>query len=183
MSEEIFDVVDDRDEVVGQAPRSVVHRTGLKHRAVHVLVFDRAGRIFLQKRSMKKDCFPGAWDSSASGHLDRGEAYDDCAVREVWEEIGVRLDGPPERLFKLAACLETGQEFCWIYRAFHEGPFSLHPDEIERGDWFELERVNRWLAEEPGAFAAAFVAIWRRFLQDYGSATGGPTRPISGVAD
>ncbi len=183
MSEEIFDVVNDRDEVVGQAPRSEVHRTGLRHRAVHVLVFDRAGRIFLQKRSMQKDCFPGAWDSSASGHLDRGEAYDDCAVREVWEEIGVRLEGAPERLFKLEAGPETGQEFCWIYRAFHEGPFRLHPDEIERGDWFELDRVKRWLDEEPGAFAAAFVAIWRRFLQDFGSAAACQTRPISGVAD
>ena len=183
MSEEIFDVVDDRDEVVGQAPRSEVHRTGLKHRAVHVLVFDRAGRIFLQKRSMKKDCFPGAWDSSASGHLDRGESYDACAVREVWEEIGVRLNGPLERLFKLDACTETGQEFCWIYRAFHEGPFHLHPDEIERGDWFEFDRVNRWLEEQPAEFAAAFVTIWKRFLEDFASAAGRQTLPISRVAD
>ena len=91
MSEEIFDVVNDRDEVIGQAPRREVHRTGLKHRAVHVLVFNARGEIFLQKRSMSKDTFPGAWDSSASGHLDSGEAYDACAVRELREEIGLSL--------------------------------------------------------------------------------------------
>ena len=164
MSEEVFDVVDERDEVVGQAPRSEVHRRGLRHRAVHVLVFDRQGRIFLQKRSMKKDCFPGTWDSSASGHLDRGEAYDACAEREVREEIGVRLEHPPERLFKLDACRETGEEFCWVYRTIHDGPFTLHPDEIERGDWFEVERVTRWVEERPADFASAFVVIWRRFL-------------------
>jgi predicted protein tyrosine phosphatase len=73
MSEEIFDVVNERDEVVGQAPRSEVHRRKLNHRAVHVLVFNSRGELFLQKRSLKKDCFPGAWDSSASGHLDTGE--------------------------------------------------------------------------------------------------------------
>ena len=87
MPEEIFDVVNERDEVIDHRPRSEVHRLGLRHRAVHVLVFNARGDVFLQKRSMLKDCFPGTWDSSASGHLDQGEAYDDCAVRELREEI------------------------------------------------------------------------------------------------
>ncbi len=168
MSEEIFDVVNERDEVVGRAPRSEVHRRGLKHRAVHVLVFNPAGQVFLQKRSMKKDCSPGAWDSSASGHLDMGEDYDACAVREVQEEIGVRLAGPPERIFKLEACPETGQEFCWVYRAVHEGPFVLHPDEIERGEWFDTGRVNGWVESRPDEFAGAFVLLWKR-LQERGA--------------
>src|ERR1700722_17566559 len=114
--DEIFDVVNDRDEVIGQNTRGEVHRLGLKHRAVHVLVFNRRGEIFLQKRSMRKDTFPGAWDSSASGHLDSGESYDDCAVRELREEIGLQIARAPERIFRLEACAETGQEFVWVYR-------------------------------------------------------------------
>ena len=47
MSEEIFDVVNERDEVIGQKPRSEVHARGLLHRAVHVLVFNARGEIFL----------------------------------------------------------------------------------------------------------------------------------------
>ncbi len=125
MREEIFDVVNDRDEVIGQKPRSEIHRLKLKHRAVHVLVFNSRGELFLQKRSMKKDCFPGAWDSSASGHLDSGESYDACAVREVREEIGLVLAAAPERLFKVAACAETGQEFVRVYHCGAEGPFAL----------------------------------------------------------
>ena len=39
---------------------------------------------------MTKDTFPGAWDSSSSGHVDSGEDYDDCAVRELREELGLR---------------------------------------------------------------------------------------------
>jgi isopentenyldiphosphate isomerase len=58
MSEEIFDIVNERDEVIGRLPRSQVHREGRKHRAVHVLVFNARGEIFLQKRSMAKDTFP-----------------------------------------------------------------------------------------------------------------------------
>lgn len=161
MSEEIFDVVNAEDEVIGQELRREVHRRGLLHRAVHVLVYNAHGRIFLQKRSMKKDCFPGAWDSSAAGHLDVGESYDACAIRESREELGLLLDAVPERLFKIDACPETGQEFVWIYRQISEGPFVLHPEEIETGDWFEPAYVSKWIEEKPGDFASALILIWR----------------------
>ena len=165
MSEEIFDVVNDRDEVIDRQPRSVVHRRGLLHRAVHVLVFNSRGQVFLQKRSMKKDRQPGLWDSSASGHLDSGEEYDACAVRELNEEIGLKLAQTPERLFKIRASPETDQEFVWVYRCRAEGPFALNPDEIERGEWFGPEAVTRWIAERPQELASAFVAIWKRLRE------------------
>src|SRR4026207_1674874 len=101
MSVEYFDVVNERDEVIDRRSRPDVHRLGLRHRAVHVLVFNKRGELFLQKRSMRKDCFPGTWDSSASGHLDSGESYDACAVRELKEELGVSPAIAPERLFKI----------------------------------------------------------------------------------
>jgi len=164
MSEEIFDVVNERDEVVGRNTRREVHRLGLKHRAVHVLVFNARGEVFLQKRSMKKDLHPGVWDSSSSGHLDSGEAYDAGAVREVREEIGLHLSQPPPRLFKIDACRETGWEFCWIYRCENEGPFTLHPDEIESGDWFAPDAVTKWVNEKPQDFASCFVLIWKKIL-------------------
>jgi isopentenyldiphosphate isomerase len=164
MSEEIFDVVNERDEVVGQNTRREVHRLGLKHRAVHVLVFNARGEIFLQKRSLKKDIAAGKWDSSSSGHLDTGEVYDACAVREVREEIGLHLTKPPLRLFKIDACPETGWEFCWIYRSESEGPFVLHPDEIETGGWFALDAVTKWVGEQPQDFASCFVLLWGIYL-------------------
>jgi isopentenyldiphosphate isomerase len=160
-SEEIFDVVNDRNEVVRQELRSVVHRQGLKHRAVHVLVFNSRGDLFLQKRSMLKDCFPGTWDSSASGHLDRGEEYDTCALREVGEELGYRLDRVPQRLFEIPACAETGQEFVWVYRCELEGPFHLQWSEVESGGWFTPEVVSHWTDNRPEDFAPAFVLIWK----------------------
>ena len=165
MPEEIFDVVNDRDEVVGQKPRGEIHRLKLKHRAVHVLVFNSRGELFLQKRSMKKDCFPGTWDSSASGHLDSGESYDACAVRESKEELGLILPQAPERLFKIDACAETGWEYIWIYRWQSEGPFVLHPDEIESGGWFTAPELDRWLSEKPGEFASGFVLIWGEMIR------------------
>lgn len=166
MSEEIFDVVNERDEVIAQAPRSEVHRRKLHHRAVHVFVFNAKGELFLQKRSMKKDMYPGTWDSSASGHLDTGEDYDICALREVREELGVQLDTTPRRLFKIDSCPETGHEFVWIYQCRHEGPFELHPDEIETGGWFAPAAISIWMAEKPDEFASALLLIWKRWLAE-----------------
>jgi isopentenyl-diphosphate Delta-isomerase len=160
--DEIFDVVNERDEIIGQRTRGEVHRLGLRHRAVHVLVFNRVGEVFLQKRSMNKDTHPGAWDSSASGHLDKGEEYDACAIRELREEIGLELTEPPARLFRIEACLETGQEFLWVYRCESEGPFRLNPAEIEAGGWFLKERVTAWIAERPEEFAGGLRVIWER---------------------
>lgn len=160
MAEEIFDVVNERDEVVDQKPRAEVHRLGLLHRAVHILVFNSAGQVFLQKRSMSKDTHPGTWDSSTSGHVDSGEDYDESAMRELQEEIGLIVDSPPDRLFKIDACEQTDQEFVWIYRTESEGPFELHPEEIETGDWFAVSEVTEWIATRPDDFAPALRHLW-----------------------
>jgi isopentenyl-diphosphate delta-isomerase type 1 len=159
--EEFFDVVDAGDVVIGRALRREVHATGLWHRAVHVLVFDGAGRTFLQKRSMSKDMSPGCWDAACSGHVDSGENYDAAARRELGEEIGLFVaEGVLTRWFRVEACAQTGWEFLWVYRINHLGPFVLHPEEIERGGWFATDEVTAWMKEKPGEFTPAFRLIW-----------------------
>ena len=165
MSEEILDVVNERDEVTGRERRSEVHRRGLSHRAVHVLVFNARGELFLQKRSMSKDTFPGVWDSSASGHLDTGEEYDTAAARELREELGCEAATALQRLFKKDACQQTGQEFVWVYQCRADGPFTLHPDEIEQGRWYALTEVTRWVRATPDDFARAFVLVWEEWVR------------------
>jgi isopentenyl-diphosphate Delta-isomerase len=162
MGDEIFDVVDLHDRVVGRAPRREVHAKGLLHRAVHILVFNRRGEVFLQKRSMLKDMAPGLWDSSCSGHLDAGEDYDAAAWRELGEELGLNLPAPPERWFRVVACEETGMEFVWVYRATADGPFTLPPDEIECGEWLPPDEVTRRLRDHPERFSRAFRFVWGR---------------------
>jgi isopentenyl-diphosphate delta-isomerase len=185
--DEVFDVVDANDAVIGQATRREVHAKGLWHRAVHVLVFapvvvgggEEAGangplagargygrRVFLQKRSMAKDTAPGRWDSSCSGHLDSGEDYLTAAVRELGEEIGLRVSGPEAltEVLRLPATADTGWEFVRVYRTESAGPFSLHPAEIERGEWWRVEDVTRAVAERPGEFARAFRFIWGKVV-------------------
>lgn len=166
MQDEIFDIVNEQDQVIGRGRRPEVHRLGLRHRAVHIMVQNSQRELFLQKRSMHKDTFPGAWDSSASGHLDCGEDYDACAVRELREELGFTPLLPLKRLFKLNACDETGQEFVWVYLCQGEGPFQLHPQEIETGGWFAVGEITEWMNRSPGDFARALLHVWPN-LQKY----------------
>ena len=120
--------------VLGDAPRAEVHGNNLRHRAVHILIFNRSGEVFLQKRSRWKDRHPLLWDSSAAGHVDAGEEYDAAAMRELQEELGVSAE--LKRIVKLPASDQTGQEFIWLYRASHDGPFELAATEIEYGAFF-----------------------------------------------
>jgi isopentenyl-diphosphate delta-isomerase len=162
MSEEIFDVVDESDRVVGQATRREVHARGLHHRAVHVIVHDAAGRVFLQRRSFSKETSPGCWDSSCSGHVDTGEDYATAARRELGEELGWHDAKVPLRpLLLLPTSDFTGHEFIQVYLLGPvAGPFTLHPEEIIDGRWFTPEEIIAWIEREPAAFAHAAHHLW-----------------------
>ncbi len=162
---EILSVVDDQDQVIGQGRRDDIHRLGLSHRAIHVLVFRQDGQVFLQKRGEHKQESPGLWDSSVAGHVDAGETYDACCVREIREEIGIRVIAMPKRLFKLGASPQTGMEFCWVYRLVTDHNLELDYTEMETGQWFTQPQIDRWLSDSAENFADSFHLIWRQFRQ------------------
>lgn len=157
--EEQFPVVDEEDRVIGSAARKKVHEDNLRHRAVHLLLFNDKGEVLLQKRSGRKDRHPFVWDSSAAGHVDSDEEYDFAAERELMEELGVRTS--LQRLGKLPASLKTGEEFIWIYTGQHEGPFPFNGEEISAVMFFAPEIVDRWSAHAPQEFAPGFLECWR----------------------
>ncbi len=156
---ERFAVVDANDQIVGAAPRAEVHANNLLHRAVHILLFNEAEGLFLQKRSRLKDRHPGVWDSSAAGHVDAGEDYDEAAQRELQEELGV--SAALQRIAKLPASERTGQEFIWLYRGRCNGPFQLARSEIECGEFFPPSVVTDWIKARPEDFAPGFVECWK----------------------
>jgi 16S rRNA (adenine1518-N6/adenine1519-N6)-dimethyltransferase len=152
-------VVDEEDRLLGDAPRSEVHGNNSRHRAVHILIFNGLGELFLQKRSRWKDRHPLLWDSSAAGHVEAGEEYDVTAVRELQEELGVKAE--LTRVAKLPASERTGQEFIWLYRGQHDGPFTLARSEIEHGEFFPTDVVSEWVNVRPADFAPGFLECWK----------------------
>jgi len=163
MPEEIFDVVDENDRVIGQASRSEVHAQGLLHRAANVFVFDSQGRLLLQMRSATKDEFPQCYTSSASGHLDAGESYEQAAVRELHEELG--LSSPLEFLGKLPAGLKTANEHSALFRTVTDETPTFHPEEIESGAYFELDAISEMIEQQSDKFAPPFRELFRWYVR------------------
>ena len=157
--EEQFAVVDGEDRVTGAAPRGQVHANNLLHRAVHILIFNPVGEVFLQLRSRTKDRHPLTWDSSAAGHVNAGEGYDQTARRELREELGIET--PLEKVVKLPASERTGYEFIWLYQGTAEGQFQLNRSEIEAGRFFPPQIVDDWIKARPQEFAPGFVECWK----------------------
>jgi 16S rRNA (adenine1518-N6/adenine1519-N6)-dimethyltransferase len=157
--DEQFTVVDDQDQPKGAAPRGQVHANNLLHRAVHILIFNPQGEVFLQLRSRTKDRHPLTWDSSAAGHVNAGEDYDQTAQRELLEELGIEV--PLEKVAKLPASERTGYEFIWLYRGPHGGEFQLNRSEIEAGQFFPPAIVDGWIKARPQDFAPGFVECWK----------------------
>ena len=163
--EEIFDVVDSDDQVIGCDTRSEVHRKNLLHRSVHAIVMNESGQVFLQLRGPHRDNNPDLWDSSVAGHLQSGEDYDQAMIRETEEEIGIRLERPPKRLFKLKASPTTDYEFCWIYKIVNGGPFEIDPNEAVEGRWFTPQELDDWMKASPEELTGCFRLIWKLFKE------------------
>ena len=159
-SEEIFDVVDECDRIIGQASRSKVHREGLRHRAVHVFATSSAEEVFLQRRAFTKDMAPGLWCSSCSGHVDTGETYEQAALRELVEEIGLSLE-PGELSLRLAVscCPATENEFVRLYHCRAAPPLRIDPSEVMDGCWLGKAELEKWTRSEPEAFSPSFLHL------------------------
>jgi 16S rRNA (adenine1518-N6/adenine1519-N6)-dimethyltransferase len=156
---EFLAVVDENDRPLSSMDRATIHRDNLLHRAVHIFLMNQRGELLLQKRSYRKDRFPRRWDSSAAGHVDADESYQDCARRELREEVGV--EAPLERLGRLPASEMTGHEFIEIFAGLHEGPFRWNQHEIETGGFFKLDMIDAWIATRPQDFASGFIECYR----------------------
>src|SRR5512143_2979511 len=109
---ETLEAVDEKNQVIDMASRWEIHQKSLRHRSVHIFIFNSKGDLYLQKRSSRKDQYTEHWDSSAAGHTDPGESPEETARRELMEELGlpVRLT----RVLEYPACPETGWEFATL---------------------------------------------------------------------
>lgn len=163
MNNELLAVVDENDKVIDILPRYQIHATGLRHRAVHILVFNEQGHLFLQKRTMLKDLNKGLWDTSAAGHVDAGEDYLSSAIREVKEELGIKIENLIQPLFKLSPTRQLGMEFIKVYQCIHKGPFILNSDEIDEGKWLSTDSVTMRVLKKDPTLTETFKAIWCQF--------------------
>jgi len=178
---EIFDIVNAEDQVIGQAPRTRCHgNPSLIHRVAHVLVFDEAGRLLLQKRSATKDVQPGKWDTSVGGHLDPGEDYLSAAVREMQEELGIS-ETPLTFLYRYPLRNNFESENVATYLARHSGPFTFCLREIDAVRFWTAEEIDAELGS--GVLTSNFEeewSYWQAWSRRYPVPSGSPVALCAG---
>jgi isopentenyldiphosphate isomerase len=146
-ADELVDVIDDTGRTIGVVTRREMRQRRLPHRSVGLLVFNSRGDLFIHQRTATKDVFPSHWDMAIGGVLAAGEDYNAGAVRESREELGVDLEPEPLFVFRYADHATVVQSK--IYRAIHEGPFHLQPEEIIHGEFVPLEDLMHRMRHVP----------------------------------
>ncbi|MFD4117413.1 NUDIX domain-containing protein [Streptomyces niveus] len=150
-SDEIIDIVDEHDHVVRQATRGEAYAKGLRHRCVFILARDADDRIFVHRRTATKTVFPSRYDMFVGGVVGAGETYDEAALREAEEELGV--SGLPRPVPVFTFLYETGDGLSWWSRVYEVRcvlPVSPQVEEIEWHAFLTDAELDRRLAEDAG---------------------------------
>ncbi len=144
---EWFPIVEPNGLVVGRSTRTYCH-SGAKplHPVIHIHIIDRFSRVYLQKRSMKKDIQPGKWDTAVGGHVSYGEGIIEAVYREAFEELDL-VEFNPILLETYQFESEVEKEMVNVFAAV--GSYDLHPDldEVDEGRWWELSDIDASLGK------------------------------------
>jgi len=146
--EEWFDIVNEKGEIKGKAPRSAVHgNPQLLHPVVHLHIFNKKGQLYLQKRALSKDVQPGKWDTSVGGHINSGEDIKIALHREALEELGIQLSNI-QPLYTYVMRNNYESELVHTFRTVHNGPFKINRNEIIFGKFWRLNDIKNNLGKE-----------------------------------
>lgn len=139
---EWFPLINSEGKQIGKAPRQICHNGScLLHAVVHLHVFDSNGRLFLQKRSMKKEIQPGRWDTSVGGHIALDESVEDALKRESREEIGITEFSPSFLYTYFWRCPEE-HELVYAFMTVFDGKLCVDKDEVDEGAFFTKEEIE-----------------------------------------
>ena len=160
--DEIITIVDADNNVIGSAARREMRAWGLPHRATYILVFNSRGELFIQKRTMSKDIYPGYYDVATGGVVLADESYDLSAERELAEELGAR-NTPLTSHFDFKH--EDDHNIVWgrLYTCTYDGEIILQEEEVESGEFLTIDEVQELSRQKP--FTPDGLYVFKRYLK------------------
>lgn len=161
-ADEVLDVVDRDDRVLGQAPRGEVYARGLIHRCAFVQARDARGRIFVHRRTASKLVFPSHYDMFVGGVLGAGESYAQAALREAEEELGVTGLPQPAPLFKFLYEGPGGAWWSYVHEVRCEPPVVPQESEVDWHAFLPQEELDRRVADGEWTWVPDGLEAYRR---------------------
>lgn len=161
--DEIVTIVDENNNVVGTEPRSKMRAEVLPHRANYILVFNSEGELFLQKRTMSKDIYPGYYDVATGGVVLADESYKASALRELAEELGiqgVKLQQHFDFFHEDVGNRVWGR----VYSCVYDGDIILQEEEVASGGFYKISRILEMSISE--RFTPDGMYVLKRFLKE-----------------
>lgn len=162
---ELVLIVDEHNVEIAVVSRKIMRQQRLIHRACYILVFNGAGDLLVQQRTMTKDIYPGWYDAAAGGVVLAGESRGECAERELAEELGVR-NVPLEHCFDHYYEDDGNRVWGSVFRCRYDGPFTLQKEEVAGIEFVPPDRLRECIRRQP--FTPDTVLMLQRCLADGG---------------
>jgi 8-oxo-dGTP pyrophosphatase MutT (NUDIX family) len=162
--EELVDIVDEDDHVIGRATRTQMRRDKLLHRVVAILCRNRDGKIYVHRRTATKDLFPSLYDMFTAGTVEAGESYELAAIRELEEELGIR-GVTLEPLFRHRYEGDRTRSHTAVYSVEWNGPIVHQATEIAWGEFQSRAELSANL--ELFEFVPDGVELFTRYIAAY----------------
>ncbi len=158
-AEERVVLVDEADRPIGTAPKLEAQRQGRLHRALSVVVRDRAGRFLLQKRARGKYHSGGLWTNTCCSHPRPDEPVAEAARRRLAEEMGIEAEPVPILTTIYRAELDNGlieHELVHVFAVTYEGPVRPDPAEADGFAWVAPDELVADIARRPERYSYWF---------------------------
>jgi isopentenyldiphosphate isomerase len=143
MSEEILDLVNEQDEVVGSLSRREIYERGLTNfRVVHGFLVNKERKLWIPRRILTKKIAPGGLDYSVAGHVESGESYENAFRRETQEELGIDVDTIPwKQVAKFTPSADGVHFFEVVYEMVFEGEPQYSRTDFGEAAWYTPEEA------------------------------------------
>lgn len=139
VKKELLFTVDEKNSPIEAQPRDEVHKNGIWHRTTHIWIINSEKQILCQRRSLLKDMNPGKWEPFFGGHLAPKEEYIDGAMKELTEELGIKVTEDKFTFFTVFQSNENHEFQCIFFVTWNGNIADLHleKDEVDQVKWFE----------------------------------------------
>jgi len=163
---EYLDIVDESDKNIGKGTRKNIHLKNLIHRGIHVFILNKKGELLIQRRSLKKDDRPGYYDASIGAQVLSGESYEQAAIREAKEELGLQIKKTELReICYYNSYSDRQKENRRLFLVYNDGPLGIDKSEVASAEFWTISKIKQKIKEGKLHFTEGFLMSFQKFLE------------------